>query len=338
MGKAMVEGVRTAPADARTTRPMAAMAMTMAMALAAAACTKTTEGKVSLPDEAPPVQAVKTPEAPEAERGVQVASAGGTVGIEGQAAGTTEESESVAGIATGTQAPREVTARVSGAVVAAKQGQASFQVAGHIARTMAKVGDRVKKGQVLAALDDADYALRGKMAAIQVEQAQIGLEQARRDMERENQLKREGATTQANFERVGNGLAAAQLQLAQAKLNEQQIRDQIADTKLTASYDGVISKRFKVEGEWVGVGNPVFEVSASGEVEVSLRVPEALLRKVSPGQTVALSIPSIDRETEMQVMRIVPVIQENSRTFEVIGKPLRADEAIVPGQFVEAIF
>jgi membrane fusion protein, multidrug efflux system len=234
--------------------------------------------------------------------------------------------------------PEAQKARVSGAIVAAKQGQASFQVAGHIEKTMVNVGDRVKKGQVLASLDNSDYVLRGKIAKVQVEQAQIALEQARRDMERENQLKREGATTQANFERVSNQLASAQLALTQAQLNQQQLQDQVGDTQLVASYDGVISRRLKVEGEWVGVGNPVFEVSGSGEVEVSLRMPESLLRRVNPGQKVPLTIPSIEKVTEMEVLRIVPVIQENSRTFELIGKVSRADASIVPGQFVEAQF
>ena len=223
-------------------------------------------------------------------------------------------------------------------MIASKQGQASFQVAGHIEKTLANVGDRVRKGQVIATLDAADYILRGKVAKAQLEQSKIALEQAKRDLDRENQLKKEGATTQTNFERVSNQLASSQLAFVQAQLNQEQIQNQIEHTKLLASYDGVVSKRLKVEGEWVGVGNAVLEISALGELEVSLRMPESLLRKVKMGQKVPLSIPSLDRSTEMEVMRIVPVIQENSRTFELIGRLQKSDTGVFPGQFVEAQF
>ncbi|MCA2959926.1 MAG: efflux RND transporter periplasmic adaptor subunit [Silvanigrellales bacterium] len=288
------------------------------------ACTKGSE-KVELPKESPAVQA---PSEANVQPGTQVAAAGSIPG------GT--ENPSAAEGTPATQ--REVISRVSGQVQSAKQGEQSFKVPGHIEQTLVKVGDSVKRGQLLAKLDDADYALRSRIATLQVDQAKIALEQTKRDMEREEQLKREGATTQANYERVSNQFSNSQLALAQAQLNQQQIKKQMDDTRLTAAYDGVVARRMKVEGEWVGVGAPVFQVAAVTELEVNLRVPESLLRKVTPGQKVPLSIPSLSKNTEMEVLRIVPVIQENSRTFEVIGRITRADGTIVPGQFVEAQF
>jgi len=288
----------------------------MSLGAGTSACTKG-DAKVELPKEAPPVQAQAQASTPDTNA----------------KAASPDTKPAV------TPAPQQTGgSRVSGQVQSAKQGEQSFKVAGHIEKTFVRVGEPVKRGQTLAQLDDADYALRGRIASVQVEQARIGLDQAKRDIAREEQLKREGATTQSAFERVSNQLQNAQLTLSQAQLNQEQIKKQIADTRLTAAYDGVIAKRMKVEGEWVGVGAPVYQVSATTDLEVTLRVPENLLRKVTPGQKVPLSIPSIGRNTEMEVQRIVPVIQENSRTFEVIGRITRGDAAIVQGQFVEAQF
>jgi|GEM_PF-1122974 len=326
-------------------------AMTSLVALAATAafllaiplgCTKN-DDKATLPQEAPPVKAAEKPaDAPApaaagaaaATPGEQLAS-NGNVGIASNSPGTPPAASGGAGdLARG----RDTVSRVSGQINAAKQGEVSFRVAGHVSRNFVNVGDRVKKGQVLAQLDDTDNALRARLANVQVDQAKIQFEQAKRDLEREQQLRKEGATTQTSFERQSNTLASTQLALAQAQIAAEQARKAVTDTRLVAAYDGIVSKRMKVEGEFVGVGAPVYQVSASGELEVNLRVPEGLLRKVTPGQKVRISIPSIDRETEMEVQRIVPVIQENSRTFEVIGRIVRGDAAIVPGQFVEAQF
>jgi RND family efflux transporter MFP subunit len=156
-------------------------------------------------------------------------------------------------------------------------------------------------------------------------------------MQREEQLKKEGATTQSNLERVTNALTAARIATAQAQINLQQAEKNLADTRLTAAFDGVVSRRLKVEGEYVGVGAPVFELASMNELEVSLRVPESQIKKVRPGAEVSLSIPSLGKDTKAKILRIVPVIQENSRTFEVIGRVQGTlTGEIIPGQFVEA--
>jgi RND family efflux transporter MFP subunit len=307
-----------------------------ALALALGACTGGSE-KAELPKAAPPVNAAAgaerkgdagaAGEAPAGDRPATQLAANGATGVGGEVRG--ESAPRIGG---------NGLSRVSGQIQSAKQGEQSFKVAGHISKTMANVGNAVKRGQVLAQLDDADYLLRDRISTVAVEQAKIAVEQSKRDMAREEQLRREGATTQANFERVTNQLENSQLALSQAQLNLQQVKKQLNDTRLVAAYDGVVSKRMKVEGEFVGVGAPVYQVSAVGELEVALRVPEALLRKVSPGQKVPLSIPSIEKTTEMEVQRIVPIVQENSRTFEVIGRVVTGDASIVPGQFVEAQF
>jgi RND family efflux transporter MFP subunit len=235
--------------------------------------------------------------------------------------------------------PQEL--RVSGQIVSAKQGQASFKVAGHIAKINVQIGEKVSQGAVLAKLDDTDYSYRARLAKNSVELATIALNQARRDAEREEQLKKENATTSANIERQNNTLLSAQIQFSQAQINYQLAQKSLNDTNLTASFNGVVSKRLKVEGEYVAVGNAVFEVSALNDFEVSLRVPESAIGRVKLSETVKLNIPSSSSKVSMKIVRIVPVIQEQSRTFEVIGKieesKSESDE-IFPGQFVEAIF
>lgn len=231
---------------------------------------------------------------------------------------------------------QELRPRISGTVQAARQGSVSFKVGGHIERILVETGTRVKKGQALAQLDERDYALREKIASNGVEQARINIEQARRDLQREEQLRRENATSQAAFERVSNALAAAQIALTQAQLTHQQAQQALKDTRLVAAFEGIISRRLKVEGEHVAVGMPVFEIYSTGDVEVLLRVPASLLTRVRTGQTYPLSIPATGSQTQLVVTRVVPVVQEASRTFEVVGRLAQPDERILPGQFVEA--
>ncbi|MEN9809543.1 MAG: hypothetical protein RLZZ488_1110 [Pseudomonadota bacterium] len=299
--------------------------------------------KVDLPSEAPQVPVVSSENKASsgftetAEASPATSAAPSTTAPSTTAVAQASESTAPAIVTAQATQPAESGMRVSGQVNSGKQGQASFKIAGHIAKTVAQPGEKIRRGQTLAILDDTDVQLRLKLAQNQLEQAKVTFEQARKDMQREEQLKKEGATTQSNLERVTNALTAARIATAQAQINLQQAEKNLADTRLTAAFDGVVSRRLKVEGEYVGVGAPVFELASMNELEVSLRVPESQIKKVRPGAEVSLSIPSLGKDTKAKILRIVPVIQENSRTFEVIGRVQGTlTGEIIPGQFVEA--
>ena len=296
------------------------------------------EEKIALPQSQPIASAADTNVTD--NKSESVANVNNNSDKDNNSADTDSTNTSAPAGAEGSNAGRAQSTRVSGQVKVSKQGQASFKVPGHLVRTFVQVGDRVRKGQVLAQLDNTDFELRVRAAANQVELSQVSLEQAKRDLDRESQLRKEGATTATNFERVSNQLASAQISLSSAQIASQQAQKAVSDTKLMASFDGVVSREFKVEGEYVAIGAAVFEVSSLTDLEVSLKVPEFLLSSVKVGNELRVSIPSASKETVVTISRLVPVIQENSRTFEVIGKFKGSENVsgVVPGQFVEGSF
>lgn len=234
------------------------------------------------------------------------------------------------------QAARGDTARVAGQVVSARQSDLSFKVSGHIAGIAVRTGDTVKRGQKLANLDALDYDLRSRISAGAVQQARIAFEQAKKDLQREEDLRKEGATTEVNLERATNLLTQTRIGLSNAELQARQAAKALEDATLVAPFDGVIAKRFKSEGEHVAVGTAVFRLSADSDLEVSLRVPEYLMASVRTGDRLPLFVPSTKKTTELVVARVVPVVEESTRTFEVIGLVSSAEAQLAPGQFVEA--
>lgn len=232
-----------------------------------------------------------------------------------------------------TAAAQPVGSRILGSVTASKVSNVSFKQAGHISKMLYNAGARVKAGQVIASLDDTDHKLRARIAEAALSQAKNNLEQLKRDFAREERLKRENASTQIAFEKTETALANAQLAVTQAQLSYEQAAKADSDTKLKAPFDGIISKQFRNQGEHVGVGAPVYEMY-DAEIEIALKVPEALMDQVKLGQELELSVPSVGANTTMKITRIVPIISESSRTFDVVGKS--KDSKLMPGQFVEA--
>jgi RND family efflux transporter MFP subunit len=229
-----------------------------------------------------------------------------------------------------------IATRISGTVLSGKAGMMSFTPPGRLSNLLVRVGDRVRKGQTLALLDSADFEFRERLAVAGHTQAKAMYEQAKKDLEREEQLKKENVTSVAALERMTNGFIAAKATMEQAQVNLEMARKGVQDTKLPAPYDGVITKKLRSEGEWVGGGAPVYELYEIGETEISLRVPEAFLKKVPVGKQLTILCPSTGIKAPAKIVRVVPIVQEATRTFEVVAEFTKSGAGIYPGQFVEA--
>ena len=134
-----------------------------------------------------------------------------------------------------------------------------FKTAGQIARVMAKEGDRVAKGQVLAVLDTVDYALG-------VNQLRVQYEQQLKEYERQKQLHAARNMTDNDFDKATAGLQQMALNV---KLNENKLDYCV----LRSPASGVITKRNFENSEMVDAGTPVFELMDNSHLEVVVDLP-----------------------------------------------------------------
>ncbi len=126
----------------------------------------------------------------------------------------------------------------------------SFKTGGIIRDILVDEGDAVRKGQVLATLDLTEIN-----AAVQ--QAELGLDKARRDFERAERLYRDSVATREQFENARTGLDVATEQLKAARFNNQY-------SVIRAAADGYVLMRMAEEGQMAGPGQPVLQVNGAG--------------------------------------------------------------------------
>ena len=134
-----------------------------------------------------------------------------------------------------------------------------FKTPGQITSILAKEGDHVKEGQLLATLDTVDYALA-------VKQLQIQYDQASSEHKRKQQLYAAGNMSDNDFEKESAELRqmAVQLEINKNKLDY---------THLYAPSSGVIVKSNFEKAEMVDAGTPVFELMDDSKLEVIVDLP-----------------------------------------------------------------
>lgn len=134
----------------------------------------------------------------------------------------------------------------------------SFKTGGVIDRIFVREGDHIQKGQLLATLNLTEISA-------QVNQAQIAFDKAARDYKRAENLIRDSVATLEQFQNSRTGFEIAQQQLNSAKFN-------MAYSEIRAMQEGVILKKMTNEGQIVGPGMPVLQMSSKGQTDWILRV------------------------------------------------------------------
>lgn len=137
-----------------------------------------------------------------------------------------------------------------------------FKTAGQILKIYVKEGQQVRKGQLLAQLDDKDYLLGVKAAEAQY-----------------NQLKNEVARLTKLYEAKsvsGNDYEKATSGLEQVSVNLENNRNKVAYTRLYAPANGIIqSVNFEVM-EMVNAGTPVFNILYTSGMQVEVNIPTSV--------------------------------------------------------------
>jgi RND family efflux transporter MFP subunit len=295
------------------------------------ACTEKEE-KANLPEKAPvqaaaPAATATAPaaqETPAAAEGQTPAAAAPAGDPEAQKLASTPKEE-------------QMLLTVTGAVASEKRTALSFRVAGFISEIRLKAGSDCKKGDVLATLDSRDNKLALEIAESTEESAKVALNNAKSEFDREVELKNQNASTASAFDRLKTSYDNARVNLKMAELKVTQARQALGDTKLVAPYNCVISKQMKNVGESVKSGDAVYEVYDVSDIEVTFNVPERMAGKLKVGDTLDVRIPSSGFSGKLPIIRLVAVVDDKTRTFQVVTRPPQDDQRVVPGFYAEGI-
>ena len=234
----------------------------------------------------------------------------------------------------------------TGTLDARTRATVGAKIAGRIDVISADQGDQVKKDQVLAHIDDADLrrqvfaaeatwcASQSSVVRVKADQtrAQAIMNQAHRERERLEQLRKSNIVSQQIFEQAVESLAVANADLARAEAaiteSEQQMaaveeslhvfQARLTESSLTAPFDGLVVRRDRDVGDVVVPGTTVMTVVATDTLWISSWVDESAMAAIAVSQPARIVLRS-DRGKERvgEVLRIGREVDRESREFLV---------------------
>jgi HlyD family secretion protein len=234
----------------------------------------------------------------------------------------------------------------TGTLEARVKASISPKITGLLTQVLVDQGDRVKKDQPLATLDDRDLLAQVEVYKAEIAAAKAALErsaaditraealvrQAKLDYDRISQLWSSQAATRQEFDRVTEqyNVALADLKRAQAaKLEaERQVvraeetlhyhQEQLADTKIQAPFDGLILRRAREPGDVVVPGGTILDLISTEQLWISAWVDEAAMAPLVPQQPARVVFRSEPHKGYPgTVARVSPQTDRETREFLV---------------------
>ena len=203
-------------------------------------------------------------------------------------------------------------------VEARYQTQLGFQLAGRMISREVFVGDSVRKGQKLAAVDPAVSRFALLRAKADVGNAEAQLRNAQGIEERQRALATGGNASQATLDNAVAGRDTAKARLDQAQAALRIAETQIGYTELVANFDGVVMAWTAEIGQYVDNGQAVVTLARPDMREAVVDIPDDLVGRVSPGMAFAVRLQAAQNVTAQAVVReIGPLADEATRTHRV---------------------
>ena len=185
----------------------------------------------------------------------------------------------------------KITREFPGKLLPAQQSNLAFEIPGKINIVNVDIGDAVKKGQILAELDNRE-------ATAQLKQAKAKYDLALQILNRYKDLRSEGHISIQDLDNANSEelIAKSQYEFYKVKLEQ---------TKLRAPFDGYIQNRFLDTGSVINGGIPIIEILDSTIVKAHVSIPVSYSEKLKIGNEYLFTISN--KQVKGYLERLAPM-------------------------------
>ena len=194
------------------------------------------------------------------------------------------------------------------------------EVAGRVTQVLARTGTQVKAGDLMAVIDAGDVALQNKADEAEARRIEALAKQQEKLAERQQTLMDKGFLSKNAGEDVAAQRAALAAQHEAARARADNSRRSLGKTQVRAPIDGIVEVQIVSPGDYVKVGDPLFNLVAPKKLRAHLPFAESLGPRLHVGQEVRLASPLAPGKVfTSRIKDIRPGIVEGSRSLDVLA-------------------
>lgn len=207
----------------------------------------------------------------------------------------------------------------TGLILPDEEVNLSFETSGKIVDILFTEGTAVRKGQLLAKVNDKTL-----QAQLKKLEAQLGLAQNR--VYRQEQLFKKDAASQEAYEEAKTQLATLEADIEAVKVN-------IELTELHAPFDGIIGLRQVSVGAYANPSTVVAKLTKISPLKIEFSVPERYASQIHKGVNMDFTVEGFQEAFHAQVYAVESAVDKDQHVFTARGLYNNASHRLLPGQY-----
>lgn len=226
--------------------------------------------------------------------------------------------------------------KLSGLVAAVDSSGLSFRVGGQVLSVNVDIGDYVDKGKVLAVLDPETYQLEVDANKAGLEKAKDDVIKSEAEYERQKRIFEQGAGSKRSLDVAKYQYQSAKSAVDFQRAKLEQAQSNLSKTKLISPYNGTIALRSVQPNEEVLAGQKVFEINATGGMEVQLAIPETSIDLIHLEDAVTITFPTLPGKSTRGRITYIGSAAVKANAFPVKVELIDPEKVVKPGMTAEA--
>ena len=201
------------------------------------------------------------------------------------------------------------------------------------------IGDRVRKGDLLAELDVPELEQELAQGKATLNQVKARVELTRTTLQRWSQLNETDGAPLQEFEEKRAAFLQAEADLAAANANVRRLENIEGYRRIVAPFSGVITRRAVDVGSLVSAGSQeLFAITQTDPLRLNVWVPQAYADDIKAGQEVAVRLPEKNgKSLNAKVERVAGALDPASRSRQAEIVLANNDAKLLPGSYVEIV-
>jgi RND family efflux transporter MFP subunit len=227
---------------------------------------------------------------------------------------------------------------VSGKIEAVKSANISTRMMGYVDKIYVGVGDKVRDGQLLMSVNNADVSAQLAQVNAGITEAEAAYKNAEKDYNRFTTLFQENSASQKELDDITANYNMAKARLESAKQVRNGVNAQMGYANIRAPFDGVVTNKFIDAGDMANPGMPLLEVESPSKYQVLAMVPESEILAVKNDSEVTVQIKAMNKNIKGKVTEVSTSSKNTGGQYLVKVILDKTDAQILSGMYATVQF
>ncbi len=193
------------------------------------------------------------------------------------------------------------------------------EIASSVKKIYTKTGTILKKGDLIAQLDDQDYRYQLELAEAELSQLKIRLNGQNKTYQRNSELVDENFISPNALDEIVNQKNETEELIKISEARAKIAKYRLSKTKIYSPISGKVERQIASIGDFLKIGDPIIQIMNNDRLRAHVPFPERLATKLQPGLPIELKSPIVEEKIIVKIAELKPQLISDSLSIDVIA-------------------